>query len=157
MAERLLMLALSPTMTEGRIARWKVAEGEAFKAGAVLCEVETDKASMDYEASKGAVLLKILLPEGGSAAVGEPIAVVGAAGGAAPMPPELGAIGAVGRAGAGGGAALGGAGSAAFASVAARGPGSSPAAPTTAMGSPTAARPPSGRRILRRTAPFAAS
>ena len=76
MAERLLMTALSPTMTEGVISKWKIAEGSAFKAGSVLCEVETDKASMDYEASKDAVLLKILLPEGGKAAVGEAIAVI---------------------------------------------------------------------------------
>jgi pyruvate dehydrogenase E2 component (dihydrolipoamide acetyltransferase) len=80
MAERLLMTALSPTMTEGVISKWKIAEGSAFKAGSVLCEVETDKASMDYEASKDAVLLKILLPEGGKAAVGEAIAVIGKAG-----------------------------------------------------------------------------
>ncbi len=80
MAERLLMMALSPTMAEGTITKWKVAEGSAFKAGSVLCEVETDKASMDYEASKDAVLLKILVGEGGKAAVGMGIAVIGAAG-----------------------------------------------------------------------------
>jgi len=80
MAEQLLMMALSPTMSEGTIAKWKVAEGFAFAAGSVLCEVETDKASMDYEAAKDAVLLKILVPEGGKAAVGDPIAVVGKAG-----------------------------------------------------------------------------
>ena len=80
MAEKLLMMALSPTMTEGAIAKWKVAEGSAFKAGSVLCEVETDKASMDYEAPKDAFLLRILVPEGGKAGVGEPIAVIGAAG-----------------------------------------------------------------------------
>ena len=50
MAERLLMMALSPTMSEGTIVAWKQAEGSAFTAGSVLCEVETDKASMDYEA-----------------------------------------------------------------------------------------------------------
>jgi pyruvate dehydrogenase E2 component (dihydrolipoamide acetyltransferase) len=80
MAERLLMMALSPTMSEGTIARWRVAEGQAFKAGALLCEVETDKASMDYEAPKDAVLLRIVLPEGGKAAVGDAIAIIGAAG-----------------------------------------------------------------------------
>jgi pyruvate dehydrogenase E2 component (dihydrolipoamide acetyltransferase) len=74
------MMALSPTMSEGTITRWKVAEGEAFKAGALLCEVETDKASMDYEAPKDSVLLKIIVAEGGKATVGEPIAVIGAAG-----------------------------------------------------------------------------
>jgi Pyruvate/2-oxoglutarate dehydrogenase complex, dihydrolipoamide acyltransferase (E2) component, and related enzymes len=74
------MIALSPTMNEGVIAKWNVAEGAAFSAGSVLCEVETDKASMDYEAPKDAVLLKILLPQGGKASVGEPIAIIGAAG-----------------------------------------------------------------------------
>ncbi|MGO8694655.1 MAG: dihydrolipoamide acetyltransferase family protein [Rectinemataceae bacterium] len=77
MAEKLFMTALSPTMSEGTIARWKLAEGEAFTAGQVLCEVETDKASMDYEAPKGARLLKILLPEGGKAGIGDPIAIIG--------------------------------------------------------------------------------
>ena len=86
MAERLLMMALSPTMTEGVIAKWRAAEGASFEAGSVLCEVETDKASMDYEAPKGAVLLKVLVPEGGKAAVGDPIAVIGAAGEDVPMP-----------------------------------------------------------------------
>jgi pyruvate dehydrogenase E2 component (dihydrolipoamide acetyltransferase) len=80
MAEKLLMMALSPTMEEGTIARWNVAESAAFKAGSVLCEVETDKASMDYEAPKDAVLLKIVVPEGGRAAVGQLIAVIGSAG-----------------------------------------------------------------------------
>jgi pyruvate dehydrogenase E2 component (dihydrolipoamide acetyltransferase) len=80
MAEKLLMIALSPTMSEGTIARWKVAEGEAFTAGQLLCEVETDKASMDYEAPKNARLLKILLPQGGKANIGDPIAIIGAEG-----------------------------------------------------------------------------
>jgi pyruvate dehydrogenase E2 component (dihydrolipoamide acetyltransferase) len=80
LSERLLMMALSPTMAEGTIAKWKVAEGSAFKAGSLLCEVETDKASMDYEAPKDAFLLEILVPEGGKAAVGEPIAIIGSAG-----------------------------------------------------------------------------
>ena len=80
MAEKLLMTALSPTMTEGTIARWNKAEGEAFSSGDLLCEVETDKASMDYEAPKSAVLLKIVVPAGGKAGVGDLIAVIGMAG-----------------------------------------------------------------------------
>ncbi len=80
MAEQLLMMALSPTMSEGTIAAWKLAEGSAFSAGAVLCEVETDKASMDYEAPKDSVLLKILVPVGSKANVGDPIAIIGRAG-----------------------------------------------------------------------------
>ena len=80
MAEKLYMIALSPTMTEGTLSRWKVAEGQAFKAGSVLCEVETDKAAMDYEAPKDGSLLKILLAEGGRAAVGDVIGIIGKAG-----------------------------------------------------------------------------
>lgn len=80
MAEKLFMIALSPTMTEGTLARWKVSEGQAFKAGSILCEVETDKASMDYEAPKEGVLLKALLAEGGRAAVGDVIGIIGKAG-----------------------------------------------------------------------------
>lgn len=80
MAEKLFMIALSPTMTEGTLTRWKVKEGEAFKSGSLLCEVETDKATMDYEAPKDGSLLKILLAEGGKAAVGDVIAVIGKAG-----------------------------------------------------------------------------
>jgi pyruvate dehydrogenase E2 component (dihydrolipoamide acetyltransferase) len=80
MAQKLLMIALSPTMTEGTIAKWKKNEGEEFAAGDVLCEVETDKASMDYEAPSSASLLKILVPAGGKASVGQMIAVIGKAG-----------------------------------------------------------------------------
>jgi pyruvate dehydrogenase E2 component (dihydrolipoamide acetyltransferase) len=67
-------------MTEGTIARWKKAEGEAFSSGDVLCEVETDKASMDYEAPRTGVLLKIVVAAGGKASVGDTIAIIGKAG-----------------------------------------------------------------------------
>ncbi len=77
MAEVLRMIALSPTMSEGRIAKWKMNEGTGFSSGDVLCEVETDKASMDYEAPTSASLLKIILQAGGTAKVGDPIAVIG--------------------------------------------------------------------------------
>jgi len=77
MAEVLRMIALSPTMSEGRIAKWKMNEGTEFSSGDVLCEVETDKASMDYEAPTSASLLKIILQAGGTAKVGDPIAVIG--------------------------------------------------------------------------------
>ncbi len=80
MAQKLMMIALSPTMTEGTIAKWKKAEGEAFASGDLLCEVETDKASMDYEAPSSAVLLKIVVQAGKKAAVGETIAIIGKAG-----------------------------------------------------------------------------
>ncbi len=96
MAENLYMMALSPTMSEGTIARWLVAEGAPFGSGAVLCEVETDKATMDYEAPKAGVLLKVVIPAGGSASVGETIAVIGKAGEAVPAsgsPPSGGQAG----------------------------------------------------------------
>ncbi len=48
MAEHILMLALSPTMETGVIAKWNIKEGETIETGDVICEVETDKAVMDY-------------------------------------------------------------------------------------------------------------
>jgi pyruvate dehydrogenase E2 component (dihydrolipoamide acetyltransferase) len=80
MAEKVLMIALSPTMETGTVVKWRKKVGDPVKSGDVLCEVETDKATMDYESSSDGVLLKILLPEGGQARVGDPIAVVGKAG-----------------------------------------------------------------------------
>jgi pyruvate dehydrogenase E2 component (dihydrolipoamide acetyltransferase) len=77
MAEAVLMLALSPTMEEGTITRWHKKEGDAVAQGDLLCEVETDKAAMDYESVNQGTLLAILVPDGGRAAVGAPIAVVG--------------------------------------------------------------------------------
>ncbi len=71
------MIALSPTMETGTLARWRKKEGDAVATGDVLCEVETDKATMDYESSAEGTLLKILLPEGGQAKVGDLIAIVG--------------------------------------------------------------------------------
>ncbi|MGA2642762.1 MAG: dihydrolipoamide acetyltransferase family protein [Spirochaetia bacterium] len=77
MPEKILMMALSPTMETGTLARWRKKEGDTVASGDVLCEVETDKATMDYESSAEGTLLKILLPEGGQAKVGDPIAIVG--------------------------------------------------------------------------------
>ncbi len=58
------MPALSPTMTEGNIAKWAVKEGELFSAGDVLLEIETDKASMDVEAQDDGILAKITQGDG---------------------------------------------------------------------------------------------
>ncbi|KAF8655853.1 hypothetical protein AX16_002936 [Volvariella volvacea WC 439] len=58
------MPAMSPTMTEGGISSWKKREGEAFSAGDVLLEIETDKATIDVEAQDDGVMGKILLPDG---------------------------------------------------------------------------------------------
>lgn len=80
MAEKLLMVALSPTMEVGTIAKWHVAEGQEVRSGMVLCEVETDKATMEYESGVEGTLLKIVVPEGGKAAVGDVIGIVGAVG-----------------------------------------------------------------------------
>ena len=55
------MPALSPTMETGTISEWKVKEGEAFSAGDSLAEIETDKASIDFEAQDDGVVAKILI------------------------------------------------------------------------------------------------
>jgi pyruvate dehydrogenase E2 component (dihydrolipoamide acetyltransferase) len=64
MAEKVPMTALSPTMEEGTITSWSAKVGDEISAGDVLCEVETDKASMEYEATQEGVLLKIVVSEG---------------------------------------------------------------------------------------------
>ena len=64
MARQIIMPALSPTMEEGALIAWRVAEGERFSAGDVLCEVETDKATMEVEAEEDGVLGAILAPAG---------------------------------------------------------------------------------------------
>src|SRR5438270_10566555 len=77
MAAEVLMPALSPTMTEGKIARWVKSEGEAVRAGDVLAEIETDKATMEVEAVDEGVLAKIVIPEGTDhVAVNTPIALI---------------------------------------------------------------------------------
>ena len=60
----ILMPALSPTMTEGNLAKWVKKEGDAVKAGDVICEIETDKATMEVEAVEEGTLGKILVAEG---------------------------------------------------------------------------------------------
>src|ERR1700760_4423928 len=77
MATEVLMPALSPTMTEGKIARWLKSEGEPVRAGDVLAEIETDKATMEFEAVDDGVLARIVIPEGTDhVAVNTPIAVI---------------------------------------------------------------------------------
>src|SRR5438270_10202924 len=77
MASEVLMPALSPTMTEGKIARWVKSEGETVRAGDVLAEIETDKATMEVEAVDEGVLAKIVIPEGTDhVAVNTPIALI---------------------------------------------------------------------------------
>ena len=60
----ILMPALSPTMTEGNLAKWLKSEGDAVEAGEVIAEIETDKATMEVEAVDEGVLGKIVVPEG---------------------------------------------------------------------------------------------
>ena len=60
----ILMPALSPTMEEGKLAKWHVKEGDAIKAGDILAEIETDKATMEVEAVDDGVLAKIVVAEG---------------------------------------------------------------------------------------------
>ena len=57
------MPAMSPTMTEGGIASWKLKEGDTFTAGDVLVEIETDKATIDVEAQDDGFLAKIIVSE----------------------------------------------------------------------------------------------
>src|SRR5690348_6371166 len=61
---QILMPALSPTMEEGKLAKWHVKEGDAIKAGDILAEIETDKATMEFEAIDEGRIAKLLVPEG---------------------------------------------------------------------------------------------
>jgi pyruvate dehydrogenase E1 component beta subunit len=71
------MPALSPTMEKGNLAKWVKAEGDAVKAGDVIAEIETDKATMEVEAVDEGTLGKILVPEGTQdVAVNTPIAII---------------------------------------------------------------------------------
>ena len=77
MSVNVLMPALSPTMTEGKIARWLKAEGDEVRSGQVLCEIETDKATMEVEAVDEGRLARILVPAGTEGVkVNTPIAVI---------------------------------------------------------------------------------
>ncbi|XP_058205701.1 dihydrolipoyllysine-residue acetyltransferase component 1 of pyruvate dehydrogenase complex, mitochondrial isoform X2 [Rhododendron vialii] len=70
------MPALSPTMSQGNIVKWKKKEGDKIEVGDVLCEIETDKATVEFESLEEGFLAKILAPEGSKdVAVGQPVAV----------------------------------------------------------------------------------
>ncbi|KAH8782855.1 hypothetical protein F5883DRAFT_537183 [Diaporthe sp. PMI_573] len=76
-AQNFTMPALSPTMTEGNIATWKVKDGDKFSAGDVLLEIETDKATMDVEAQDDGIMMKVLTGDGAKGVqVGTRIAVI---------------------------------------------------------------------------------
>lgn len=77
MATDILMPALSPTMTEGKLARWLKAEGDTVAAGDVIAEIETDKATMEVEAVDEGILGRILIQEGAEGIpVNTPIAIL---------------------------------------------------------------------------------
>jgi len=68
--------ALSPTMETGRVVSWNFSEGESFSPGDTLCEIETDKATVGYEAQDEGYLAKIMVEAGDEHPVGVPICVV---------------------------------------------------------------------------------
>lgn len=77
MPTEILMPALSPTMTEGNLAKWLKREGDSVVSGDAIAEIETDKATMEVEAIDDGTLGRILIPEGSEAvAVNTPIAVL---------------------------------------------------------------------------------
>jgi pyruvate dehydrogenase E2 component (dihydrolipoamide acetyltransferase) len=85
MAIEILMPALSPTMTEGTLARWLKKEGDAIKPGDIIAEIETDKATMEVEAVEEGILGRILVPAGTAGVkVNQPIALLTAPGEAPP-------------------------------------------------------------------------
>jgi pyruvate dehydrogenase E1 component beta subunit len=95
MSTQILMPALSPTMEEGKLAKWLVKEGDAVKSGDILAEIETDKATMEFEAVDEGRIGKILVPEGTEGVkVNSPIAVLvgdGEDAKVAPMPKKAAA------------------------------------------------------------------
>ncbi|OYX44343.1 MAG: pyruvate dehydrogenase complex E1 component subunit beta [Rhodobacterales bacterium 32-67-9] len=77
MATEILMPALSPTMEEGKLAKWLVKEGDTVTSGQILAEIETDKATMEFEAVDDGIVGKILIAEGTEGVkVNTPIAVI---------------------------------------------------------------------------------
>src|SRR5882757_491975 len=81
MSINILMPALSPTMTEGKLAKWHVKVGDAVTAGQVVCEIETDKATMEVEAVDEGTVAQILIEEGVEGVkVNTPILVLAAEG-----------------------------------------------------------------------------
>src|SRR4028118_1230294 len=88
MGVELKMPALSPTMEEGTLAKWLVKEGDSVSAGDILAEIETDKATMEFEAVDEGVISKILVAEGTDGVkVGTAIALMGEGEEASPSPP----------------------------------------------------------------------
>ena len=77
MSTQVLMPALSPTMSEGKLSKWLVKEGDVVKAGDLIAEIETDKAIMEFESSEDGTVIKLLIKEGEeNIKVNEPIALL---------------------------------------------------------------------------------
>ena len=77
MTTEILMPALSPTMEEGTLAKWLVKEGDTVSAGDILAEIETDKATMEFEAVDEGTISRILVSEGSEGIkVNSPIAIL---------------------------------------------------------------------------------
>jgi len=90
MPTELKMPALSPTMEEGTLTKWLVKEGDVVKSGDLLAEIETDKATMEFEAVDEGTIAKILVPEGSEGVkVGAPIAILVGEGEDASFPSPL--------------------------------------------------------------------
>src|SRR5437870_8879780 len=77
MATQVVMPKLSPTMEEGQLTRWLKKEGDKVSMGEPLAEIDTDKATMEMQALSSGVLRKIIIQEGESAPLGQPIAIIG--------------------------------------------------------------------------------
>ena len=106
MSIELKMPALSPTMEEGTLAKWLVKEGDTVSSGDLLAEIETDKATMEFEAVDEGTVLKILVPEGTDGVkVGTPIAMIGEEGETVESPSPLAGKGKAGAASQGEGTA----------------------------------------------------
>ncbi|MDB5594008.1 MAG: pdhB [Hyphomicrobiales bacterium] len=141
MAANVLMPALSPTMEQGKLAKWIKKVGDTVKSGDVLAEIETDKATMEVEAVDEGVLAQILIPDGtDNVAVNTPIAIITAEGESTDTAPAAGpAIKAQAPADAGGekpAATAKTASDAPIPAAAASGEPSTPAAPEIPPGTP---------------------
>src|SRR5215212_8193365 len=91
MTTELKMPALSPTMEEGTLAKWLVKEGDGVKSGDILAEIETDKATMEFEAVDEGTIARILVPEGtDTVRVGAPIAILATEGETVTPSPQRG-------------------------------------------------------------------
>jgi len=87
MAQVITMPKLSDTMTVGTLVKWLKKEGDAVKFGDLLAEIETDKATMEFESFADGVILKLYAPAGSQVEIGAPLCAVGAAGETAPEAP----------------------------------------------------------------------